>query len=180
MSELGYFHQINTRLLEWSIESRDHVMIKILKAHYGENLKLVRELLVEYVQSLGFNLDFQDFEKELEEFPGEYIPPNGGLLLALYDNQLAGCVALRKFNEGICEMKRLYVRPAFRGKGIGKALANTIIRDATENGYKSIRLDTIPTMKAAISLYHSLGFKVIAPYRYNPIKGSKFMELILK
>jgi len=154
-------------------------MLKLIQADSEEYLSDVKDLLTEYAAWLGFDLHFQDFERELAEFPGEYAPPDGRLLLALCETQVAGCVALRKISEGVCEMKRLYVRPKFRGKGIGKGLAEAIIEEAQKIGYKRMRLDTVPFMKEAISLYRSLGFKEIEPYRYNPIEGAKFMELAL-
>ena len=154
-------------------------MLKLIQADSEEYLPQARELLMEYAASLDFDLHFQEFKKELAEFPGEYAPPDGRLLLAMHDEQLAGCVALRKISEGVCEMKRLYVRPEFRGKGIGRKLATAIIEEAREIGYKHMRLDTVPFMKEAIALYSSLGFKEIESYRYNPIEGAKFMELDL-
>ena len=154
-------------------------MLKLIQADSEEYLPQARELLMEYAVSLGFDLHFQEFEKELAEFPGEYAPPDGRLLLAMHDEQLAGCVVLRKISEGVCEIKRLYVRPEFRKKGIGKELATAIIEEAREIGYKHMRLDTVPFMKEAIALYRSLGFKEIESYRYNPIEGAKFMELDL-
>ncbi|MHA2298755.1 MAG: GNAT family N-acetyltransferase [Candidatus Hodarchaeales archaeon] len=155
-------------------------MIQIEKAHSGENLIHVRKVMLEYVNSLDFDLlDFQDFEKEFARLPGEYGPPEGCLLLAMYDNQAAGCVALRKIDENVCEMKRLHVLPIFQRKGIGKALSETIIQEAREIGYKRMLLDTVPSMKSALKLYYSLGFKEIDPYRYNPIDGAKFLELII-
>ncbi|MGB2768126.1 MAG: GNAT family N-acetyltransferase [Candidatus Zixiibacteriota bacterium] len=154
-------------------------MLKLIQADSEEYLPQARELLMEYAVSLGFDLHFQEFKKELAEFPGEYAPPDGRLLLAMHDEQLAGCVALRKISEGVCEIKRLYVRPEFRKKGIGKELATAIIEEAREIGYKHMRLDTVPFMKEAIALYRSLGFKEIESYRYNPIEGAKFMELDL-
>jgi GNAT superfamily N-acetyltransferase len=139
-----------------------------------------RELFQEYEKSLGVNLCFQNFEQELAGLPGHYAPPAGRLLLAEYEAQLAGCVALHKWETGICEMKRLYLRPAFRGKGLGRALAETIIAEAREIGYQHMRLDTIePIMKDAVEMYRKLGFREIAPYRPNPIAGAMYMELQL-
>jgi ribosomal protein S18 acetylase RimI-like enzyme len=139
-----------------------------------------RELFLEYAQSLGMNLCFQNFEQELAGLPGDYTPPDGRLLLAQYEAQLAGCVALHKWETGICEMKRLYLRPSFRGKGLGRALAKTIIAEARNVGYQCMRLDTIePIMKDAVEMYRKLGFREIAPYRPNPIAGAIYMELQL-
>ena len=154
-------------------------MVKLLQADSKEYLSQVRELLIEYAASLGFELHFQEFKKELAEFPGEYAPPDGRLLLAKEDERIAGCVGLRRISEGVCEMKRLYVRPGFRKKGIGKKLAEAVIEEARKIGYKHMRLDTVPFMKEAIALYLSLDFKEIESYRYNPIEGAKFMELDL-
>lgn len=154
--------------------------VKFVQAESKEDLSHARKLFAEYAASLGFDLSFQNFENELAELPGEYAPPDGRLLLAIYERQVAGCVALRKISEGICEMKRLYVRPKFRGKGVGKGLAVAIIREALKGGYTRMRLDTVPSMKEAIAPYCSLGFKEIEPYRYNPIKDAMFMELTLK
>ena len=139
-----------------------------------------RELFLEYAQSLGFSLCFQSFDKELAELPGEYAPPDGRLLLAEYDGKLAACVALHKLGSGICEMKRLYLRPQFRGKGLGRALAERIIAEARQIGYHRMRLDTVePVMKDAVAMYRKLGFSEIAPYRPNPIAGAIYMELEL-
>ena len=154
-------------------------MVKFVQADSKEYLSQLRELLIEYAGSLGFDLHFQEFKKELAEFPGEYAPPDGRLLLAKEDERIAGCVALRRISEGVCEMKRLYVRPGFRKKGIGKGLATAIIEEACEIGYKHMRLDAVPFMKEPIALYLSLDFKEIESYRYNPIEGAKFMELDL-
>ncbi len=154
-------------------------MARTFPAHSEEHLPQVRELLEEYASSLGFDLHFQEFQKEVAELPGDYGPPNGRLLLAAEDDRIAGCVATRKLDERICEMKRLYVRPEFRGKGVGRDLAKAVIDEARKIGYQSMRLDTVPLMKEAIALYESLGFLEIEAYRYNPIQGAKFMELKL-
>jgi putative acetyltransferase len=139
-----------------------------------------RELFLEYAESLGFSLCFQNFDKELAELPGEYAPPQGRLLLAEYVGQLAGCVALHKLELDICEMKRLYLRSKFRGKGVGRALAQSIIAEARAIGYQRMRLDTVePVMRDAVELYRRLGFKEIAAYRANPIEGALYMELQL-
>ena len=138
------------------------------------------ELFLEYAQSLGVNLCFQNFEEELAGLPGHYAPPEGRLLLAECDGQLAGCVALHSWEPGVCEMKRLYLRPSFRGKRLGRAMAEKIIAEARTIGYQRMRLDTIePIMKDAVEMYRKLGFREIAPYRPNPIAGAMYMELQL-
>ena len=139
-----------------------------------------RELFLEYAQSLGFSLCFQNFDKELANLPGDYAPPEGRLLLAEYEGQLAACVALHKLEADICEMKRLYLRPLFRGKGLGRILADRIIAEARQIGYRRMRLDTVePVMKDAVAMYRKLGFKEIEPYRSNPNAGTLYMELEL-
>ncbi len=154
-------------------------MTTVIQVETEEHIEFISELFTEYAESLGFDLCFQNFDKELAKLPGDYKPPHGRLLLALHEKKIVGCVALRKMNEGICEMKRLYVRPAFRGKGIGRRLARVIIKEARKIGYKYMRLDTIPSMKEANALYQSLGFREIEPYRYNPLEGALYMELTL-
>jgi putative acetyltransferase len=145
-----------------------------------EHIATIRKLFLEYAESLGFSLCFQGFEKELAELPGDYVPPEGRLLLATFEGQPAGCVALHRLVPEICEMKRLYVRPQFRSKGLGKALAERIINEARQIGYKKLRLDTVePVMRAAVMMYRTLGFREIAPYRANPIEGALYMELQL-
>jgi len=154
-------------------------MPKIIQAESGEELEQVRALFGEYSNSLDFGLGFQNFEEELNNLPGDYVRPKGCLLLAIYKGQSVGCVGLRKLSDGVCEMKRLYVREQFRGLGIGRALTKAVIEQAGRSGYKYMRLDTVPAMEAARALYVSVGFKQIGPYRYNPIEGAVFMELKL-
>ena len=149
------------------------------QAHSQEELRQVKLLFSEYASSLDFDLSFQNFDNELANLPGEYSLPSGAILLAYYEGSAAGCVAMRRLAEDVCEMKRLYVRPAFRGKKIGKALSVAIIDEARKRGYSRMRLDTVPSMKEAIQLYRSLGFKETYPYRYNPRAGAMFLELIL-
>jgi putative acetyltransferase len=152
----------------------------VFQAESPAQLNQVRELFLEYADSLGFSLCFQNFDQELAGLPGEYAPPEGRLLLAEHEGQLAGCVALHKLDADICEMKRLYLRPPFRGKGLGRELAERIIADAREIGYQRMRLDTVePVMKDAVAMYRKLGFRDIPPYRANPIAGAQYMELQL-
>jgi ribosomal protein S18 acetylase RimI-like enzyme len=155
-------------------------MLDIVQVQTEAEVKSVVQLFQEYAASLGFDLGFQNFAEELANLPGEYAPPDGRLLLALDDSKVAGCVALRKLENQVCEMKRLYVKPGCRGLGIGKALAQTIVAQAQEMGYTAMRLDTVPSMRHAQRLYESIGFVEIEPYRYNPIPGTRFMELDLE
>jgi ribosomal protein S18 acetylase RimI-like enzyme len=153
---------------------------EICQAGSVSQIACVRELFREYAQSLGFSLCFQGFDQELAALPGDYAPPEGRLLLLTVANDAAGCVALHKIDGSICEMKRLYVRPQFRGKGVGKILAERVIAEARQMGYKQLRLDTVePVMRTAVAMYRSLGFREIAPYRRNPIEGALYMELQL-
>ncbi|MFN2599295.1 MAG: GNAT family N-acetyltransferase [Pyrinomonadaceae bacterium] len=140
-----------------------------------------RALVAEHGASISpEDFDPQGFERELAEFPGEYAPPAGCLLVARDgDGAAAGCVALRKIGEGVCEMKRMYVRPQFRGRGLGRRLAVEIVARAGSLGCEKMKLDTLPTMRAAHALYRSLGFREIEPYRFNPVPGVVFMELDL-
>jgi putative acetyltransferase len=158
-------------------------VVKVLTFAQAESpaqIAEAREVFLEYAQSLGFSLCFQNFDKELAGLPGDYAPPEGRLLLAECEGQLAGCVALHKLGPGICEMKRLYLRPQFRGKGLGRALAGRIIAEARQIGYQHMRLDTVePIMKDAVAMSGKLGFKEVAPSRPNPIAGAIYMELKL-
>lgn len=164
--------------------------LSFAQAESPAQITQARALFLEYAESLGFSLCFQNFDRELASLPGEYAPPDGRLLLAEYEHQLAGCVALHRLDceasSGVChgsefcEMKRLYLRPQFRGKGLGRALANRIIAEAREIGYRRMRLDTVePVMKDAVAMYRRLGFKEIAPYCVNPMEGTLYMELQL-
>lgn len=157
----------------------------IVQASSPTQIAQARELFLEYANSLNFSLCFQNFEQELATLPGHYAPPTGRLLLGEYEGQLAACVALRglggKNAEEICEMKRLYLRPAFRGKGLGRILAEYLINEARQIGYRRMRLDTVaPVMKDAVAMYRRLGFREIPPYRENPNPGALYMELDLQ
>ncbi len=154
-------------------------MLEIVSVTEGQNLARARELFLAYAEWIGIDLSFQNFNEELENLPGDYAPPEGCLLLALYGEKAAGCVALRKLADDICEMKRLYVLPEFQGLSVGRKLVEALIVEAKELGYAKMRLDTLPKMAPAQKLYRSLGFKEIAAYRFNPEPGAVFMELDL-
>jgi putative acetyltransferase len=154
--------------------------LALTHAESAAQIAQARELFLEYAESLGFSLCFQNFEQELAGLPGGYAPPDGRLLLAECEGQVAACVALHKLEQGVCEMKRLYLRPPFRGKGLGRALAERIIAEARQIGYHHMRLDTVePVMKDAVAMYRKLGFKEIAAYCPNPMAGAMYMELEL-
>lgn len=160
--------------------SNNTCSIEFLKAPGIEWMEEIKQIFREYSQSLGIDLAFQNFETELDSLPGKYSPPDGIIILVLVDHHVAGCGALRKISEDTCEMKRLYVRDSCRMFGIGRSLISQIIDEALKHGYRFIRLDTLPTMKKAQELYREFGFYDIAPYVYNPIEGTRFMELKLK
>jgi len=154
--------------------------MEIKQASTDSEIVIVRTLFTEYSESLGFSLCFQNFDQELANLPGDYVPPDGRLLLAYIDDQPAGCIALHKLDEKICEMKRLYIRPAFRGHNLGRKLIDSILADAREVGYTHMRLDTVTgVMDSAIALYCKYGFKEIPPYCVNPQPGVIYMELDL-
>ena len=142
-------------------------------------IEVVRALFREYEQSLGIDLCFQGFAAELAGLPGAYAPPRGRLLVAEHGGVVAGCIALRPLGADVCEMKRRYRRPALRGRGAGRALALRVMEEARAIGYLAMRLDTMPSMKEAIALYESLGFRRIAAYCENPVPGALFMERTL-
>jgi ribosomal protein S18 acetylase RimI-like enzyme len=155
--------------------------MKLIQATSESEVQEVGKLFEEYHEWLGLSLCFQNFEQELASLPGDYTPPNGRLILATENDEVAGCIALRKLDDGVCEMKRLYVRPEFRGTGLGRLLAESLIKTAREIGYQRMRLDTLPgKMDRAIAMYQRLGFKNIDPYYFNPVEGAAFMELDLR
>ena len=154
-------------------------LVQIIAAHSEDRLHTVRELFQEYAGSLAIDLCFQNFREELAGLPGKYAPPAGRLLLALENEAMAGCVGLRPLAPNTAEIKRLYVRPAFRGRGVGRKLTQTVIESARQIGYARIRLDTLATMKEAVLLYQSLQFKAIPPYYENPSGCAQFFELEL-
>ena len=154
-------------------------MITVRSATTDNEIEIIRTLFAEYQSHIGVDLSFQHFDLELSLLPGEYSSPDGCLLLAYTNDEVVGCVAVRKMSDDICELKRMYARPDFRGLGIGRQLALVAIELARRTGYHRMRLDTLSSMTAAIMLYQSLGFTSIPPYRHNPIPGALFMELEL-
>ena len=153
--------------------------MKICQAATPEQIALARSLFEEYAAWLGIDLSFQGFATELAGLPGLYVPPRGALLLALAGSEAAGCVALRPLAGGVCEMKRLFVRSEFRGQGLGRRLGERIVAEARAIGYRMMRLDTLPSMHAAIRLYERLGFVRCAAYYQTPLPDTVFMELQL-
>ena len=155
-------------------------MITLVRAETPAQIDGVRSLFSEYVASLPVDVSYENVPRESADLPGDYAPPRGELLLALVEGEPAGCVALRPLDLEICEMKRVYLRPAWRGRGMGRKLVEGIVAAARRIGYRRMRLDTIPSLKAALSLYRSLGFRVIAPYRAIPSERALFLELKLE
>ncbi len=154
--------------------------ISLVTPNDGELIDLARGIFREYADSLGIDLAFQDFDAELAGLPGPYAPPDGHLMLAFVDGELAGCGAFRGLSDvdypNACEMKRLYVRPAFRRFGLGRLLAQALLDEARRAGYSATLLDTLDDMEAARSLYASLGFEEIPPYYFSPIAGSHYLK----
>jgi ribosomal protein S18 acetylase RimI-like enzyme len=174
-AEIGNLHSSSVLPVTSAVQG-----LVLTQAESPVQIGQARELFLEYAQSLGFSLCFQNFDQELAGLPGDYAAPEGRLLLAEYASQLAGCVALHRLEPGICEMKRLYLRPQFRGNRLGRALADSIITEARQIGYQRMRLDTVePVMKDAVAMYRKIGFREIAPYCQNPIAGALYMELQL-
>lgn len=154
-------------------------MARIVRAVCSSEVDQAKCLFIEYAESLAIDLEFQGFDEELDQLPGAYAPPAGGSLLLAMDEKAGpiGCVALRRLDHRTCEMKRLYVKSSFTRRGIGRQLAQAVIREAQRHGYAAMRLDTLSSMIPAVSLYRSLGFRPIGPYRYNPVHDAVYMEL---
>ncbi len=154
--------------------------LSIIQVESEEQIDTVRQLFEEYAAGIGISLCFQNFDHELATLPGKYARPSGRLMLAYLDEELAGCIALRAVDANGCEMKRLFVRPGFRGSGLGRVLVEALIKEARNMGYQRMLLDTLPgRMDSAIALYKKIGFEEIAPYYENPVENAKFMELKL-
>lgn len=147
----------------------------IVRVTGGPRLAIIRRLFREYQQDLGVDLCFQSFEEELAGLPGRYGPPGGAILLAHHRCHAAGCVALRDLGKGVCEMKRMFVRPRFRGLGLGRALAEAIVSEGRRLGYRTMKLDTVPKLQTALSIYRDLGFRKTAPYCHNPLQGAIYL-----
>jgi ribosomal protein S18 acetylase RimI-like enzyme len=151
----------------------------IRHAAFPHDAEVVRTLFQEYADGLGVDLSFQRFEDEVVALPGKYATPNGRLLLAWHGEQAVGCIALRRVDPAVCEMKRLYVRPQARGESLGRRLVLRLCEEARLAGYARICLDTLASMASAQKLYETLGFRPIVPYVYNPLPGTKFLGLEL-
>ena len=154
----------------------EEAVVEIRLARIPDEVPAIRDLFREYADRLGIDLCFQSFEEELASLPGAYAPPSGRLLVVDAGTELAGCVACRRHALGVCEMKRLYVRPAFRGLGLGRRLIDRLAADAISIGYEAMVLDTLPVMAEAIGLYRSAGFVPIEPYTFNPVPGALYFR----
>lgn len=152
----------------------------LARAHSPAEIAEVKALFLEYAESLDFSLCFQGFDEEMAAFPGQYAPPKGSLLLVRAAPAPAGAVGLRALAEDVCEMKRLYVRPGFRGLGLGRDLVVAILEEGRRLDYRVMRLDTLPSMAPAIALYRDVGFREIAPYIHNPLPGATYFECALR
>jgi ribosomal protein S18 acetylase RimI-like enzyme len=156
-------------------------LTEIVQVTTSAEIESARTLFLEYAAWIGIDLGFQGFDEEVASLPGCYVPPRGVLLLAPGRDGALGCVALRPLEwPEVAELKRLYVRPEGRGRGVARALSETVLSFAAEAGYRRVRLDTLPTMTAALSLYESLGFRDIEPYRFNPFPEARYLELVLE
>lgn len=165
--------------VEALLDAKGWAALTVRQAQTPDELEQVRGLFREYQAHIGVDLCFQSFDQELAALPGDYAAPRGLLWLASVEGEVQGCVALRPLSEGACELKRLYVRPALHGRGLGRALARKVVAQARALGYRAVRLDTLPMMTSALRLYRSLGFREIAPYTANPVQGALFFELSL-
>lgn len=154
--------------------------VEIVMATSPDDFEAARRLIVEYQAALGIDLEFQHFSDEIDQLHARYGPPEGMLLLARLDQAPVGCVGVRRFSDRICEMKRLYVAPSGRGRGLGRRLAQRAMAVAEAHGYAAMRLDTLPTMQKAQALYATLGFRDVEPYRANPVPGTRFLEATLR
>lgn len=180
MEDEAIAEDMKTRPPSFASSGSRAAQFSILPVETPAQIEQARELFLEYAATLGFSLCFQGFEQELASLPGKYAPPEGRLLLAECAGQLAGCVALRKLETGICEMKRLYLRPQFRGQGGGRLLADRVVAEGRQIGYQRMRLDTVePRMGDAVAMYRKMGFKKIDPYTENTMEGVVYMELRL-
>lgn len=159
------------------MEQARQAQLEYRHAHSAADFAAAKNIFLEYSKSLGFDLSFQDFSDELNDLGTRYNKPNGDLILAYVDDQLAGVVGVHEFEPGIAEMKRLYVRDKFREFGIGQELVARILVSAENLGYQSIRLDTLKSMKGALKIYRAAGFKDIDAYRFNPLDGAEYLEL---
>jgi len=171
------FTQALEKNLSYNIEQ---AMIQLIQARTEDHYRSTRNLFQQYADALGFDLEFQGFSREVATLPGAYAPPKGCIFLAESEEEIVGCVALRPLEKLICEMKRLYVVPGYRNRKTGRELAEAVIDQARTSGYERMRLDTLESMTAAQALYHSLGFRPIKPYRYNPLNNPSYFELNLR